>query len=123
TLLQHLSDQFATAMIYASDHGESIGESGLFLHGMPYALAPKEQTRVPMYVWVSPQFLSLENWDAKCMAEQTKVQRSHDNIYSTILGMLEIETAEYKKELDLFEACDKGSSATRGNGASQAGKK
>jgi lipid A ethanolaminephosphotransferase len=105
-LLQRLGDQFATALLYVSDHGESLGESGLFLHGMPYSVAPKEQTRVPMYAWVSPQFIKMERWDAACMAKQTSVQRSHDNVYSTVLGFLEIDTNEYKKELDLFEPCD-----------------
>lgn len=114
TLLNKLSDQFATAMLYASDHGESLGESGLYLHGMPYALAPKEQTRVPMYAWVSPQFSKLENWNTSCMAEQIKIPRSHDNIYSTILGFMEIETAEYKKELDLFDPCDGGANPAGG---------
>ncbi|MGL5004750.1 MAG: phosphoethanolamine transferase, partial [Casimicrobium sp.] len=105
-LLQRLGDHYATALLYASDHGESLGESGLFLHGMPYAVAPEEQTRVPMYAWVSPQFIKMERWDASCMAKQTKIQRSHDNVYSTVLGFLEIDTTEYKKTLDLFEPCD-----------------
>ncbi|MBL8514274.1 MAG: phosphoethanolamine--lipid A transferase [Betaproteobacteria bacterium] len=107
-MLRRLNARFATALLYVSDHGESLGEGGLFLHGLPYALAPKEQTRVPMYAWVSPDFLKLENWDARCMAEQTRVPRSHDNVYSTILGLMEIETAEYKGELDLFGMCDWG---------------
>lgn len=106
-MLEHVSDQFATAMVYVSDHGESLGESGLYLHGMPYALAPKEQTRVPMYAWVSHQFLQMERWDDNCMKQQTKVPRSHDNVYSTVLGFLEVSTREYKEELDLFEPCDK----------------
>lgn len=105
-MLGKLSDQFATAMIYVSDHGESLGESGLYLHGMPYALAPKEQTRVPMYAWVSPQFTQMEAWDAGCMSRQSDVQRSHDNVYSTILGFLEIDTKEYQRSLDLFAVCD-----------------
>jgi lipid A ethanolaminephosphotransferase len=103
---ENLSDQFATAVLYVSDHGESLGESGLFLHGMPYAIAPKEQTRVPMYAWVSPQFIKMERWDAGCMARQTRTQRSHDNVYSTVLGFMEIDTSAYKRELDLFEPCD-----------------
>jgi lipid A ethanolaminephosphotransferase len=106
TLLQQLSGQFATALLYVSDHGESLGENGLFLHGMPYAVAPVGQTHVPMYTWVSPQFAQLEGWDTACMAYQAKTQRSHDNVYSTLLGFLEIETAEYKAALDLFERCD-----------------
>ncbi|MGL4574148.1 MAG: phosphoethanolamine transferase, partial [Burkholderiaceae bacterium] len=105
-LLKKLSDQFATALLYVSDHGESLGEGGLYLHGMPYAIAPKEQTRVPMYAWVSPQFAAMEAWDTGCMAAQAKTPRSHDNVYSTLLGLLEIDTAEYKHAMDLFETCD-----------------
>ncbi|MFM2399489.1 MAG: Phosphoethanolamine transferase EptA [Pseudomonadota bacterium] len=105
-LLQRLSDQFATALLYVSDHGESLGEGGLYLHGMPYAIAPKEQTRVPMYAWVSPQFAAMERWDTGCMAAQAKLPRSHDYVYSTLLGMMEVDTAEYKHALDLFETCD-----------------
>lgn len=105
-LLQKLSDQFATGLLYLSDHGESIGELGLFLHGMPYVIAPKEQTLVPMYFWVSPQFLQMERWDSSCMIQQTKRPRSHDNFYSTILGFMEIDTQEYNRSLDLFEPCD-----------------
>jgi lipid A ethanolaminephosphotransferase len=106
TLLKKLSDQFAPAMFYASDHGESLGENGMYLHGLPYAVAPKEQSRVPMHAWLSPQFVQMERWNAACLLEQTKKQRSHDNIYSTLLGLLEIETHEYKHALDIFEDCD-----------------
>jgi lipid A ethanolaminephosphotransferase len=105
-LLNKLSDQFATALLYVSDHGESLGEGGLFLHGLPVAIAPKEQTRVPMFAWVSPQFIALEKLNRGCMAQQTKIARSHDNVYSTILGFLAIATTQYKKQLDLFGSCD-----------------
>ena len=105
-MLEKVSDQFATALLYVSDHGESLGESGLYLHGMPYAIAPAEQTRVPMYAWVSPQFLAMERWDVACMARQTRLTRSHDNVYPTVLGFMEIESVEYKPALDVFEACD-----------------
>ena len=105
-LAQRLSDRFASAVLYVSDHGESLGEKGLYLHGMPYAVAPAEQTRVPLYAWVSPPFLALEHWDRACMERQTRVPRSHDNVYATVLGFLEIETREYQPALDLFEPCD-----------------
>ncbi len=105
-LLKGFSDRYATAMLYASDHGESLGENGLYLHGLPYSVAPKEQTRVPMLAWLSPQYGQFEKWNSACLAAQTKIQRSHDNIYSTILGLLEIETTEYKSSLDIFAACD-----------------
>jgi lipid A ethanolaminephosphotransferase len=102
---ESLSKQYATAVLYVSDHGESLGEGGLYLHGLPYAIAPDEQTKVPMYAWVSPDFIKLERWSTGCMSKQTKVQRSHDNVYSTVLGFLEIETVAYKAALDLFEPC------------------
>ncbi len=105
-MMNKVSDQFATAVVYVSDHGESLGESGLYLHGMPYALAPKEQTHVPLYAWVSPQYLQMEKWNVACLKNQAKIQRSHDNIYPTVLGFLEIATAEYKRDLDIFAACD-----------------
>jgi len=105
-ILQKVANQYATSLLYVSDHGESLGESGLYLHGMPYAVAPTEQTHVPMYAWVSPEFLKLERWDADCMSRQTKVPRSHDNVYATVLGFMEIESVEYKPALDLFDPCD-----------------
>ena len=46
--LKPYQEQFGTALFYILDHGESLGENGLFLHGAPYAIAPKEQTEVPM---------------------------------------------------------------------------
>lgn len=105
-LLEKLSNQYATALLYVSDHGESLGEGGLYLHGMPFAIAPPEQTLVPMYAWVSKPFLALERWDVACMARQTHLQRSHDNVYATVLGFLEIESVEYKPVLDVFDVCD-----------------
>jgi lipid A ethanolaminephosphotransferase len=105
-MLEKLSDQFATALLYVSGHGESLGEGGLFLHGVPLAIAPKEQTRVPMFAWVSPQYIALEKWNRDCMVKQTKIARSHDNVYSTVLGFLEIDSVQYKEYLDIFEPCD-----------------
>jgi lipid A ethanolaminephosphotransferase len=105
-LLRRQAGRFATALLYVSDHGESLGEAGLYLHGMPWSMAPREQKTVPMYAWVSPEFLMLERWDTSCMAKQTQTRRSHDNVYATVLGFMEVESVEYKPELDLFEPCD-----------------
>jgi lipid A ethanolaminephosphotransferase len=105
-LLKKISDEYATALLYVSDHGESLGEGGLYLHGLPHAIAPPQQTRVPMFAWVSPQFVKLERWDTACMARQTKLPRSHDNVYATVLGFMEVESVEYQPALDLFEPCD-----------------
>lgn len=107
SMLKRLSPQFATSMLYASDHGESLGERGLYLHGLPYAVAPEEQTRVPMLAWFSPQFLALERWSEGCVRRQSKPGKKHDHIYSTILGLLDISTSLYRPELDIFSGCER----------------
>ncbi|ERO99579.1 sulfatase-like hydrolase/transferase [Enterobacter sp. MGH 14] len=58
--LKNYSDQYNTVLLYVSDHGESLGESGLYLHGTPYKLAPDQQTHIPMQVWMSPGFIRRE---------------------------------------------------------------
>jgi lipid A ethanolaminephosphotransferase len=111
-MLKRLSSQFATSMIYVSDHGESLGEGGLYLHGLPYAFAPEEQTRVPLFFWFSAEFLELEQWSEGCMRRQSAPGKSHDHLYSTILGMLDISTDQYKPSLDIFSECDKETNST-----------
>jgi lipid A ethanolaminephosphotransferase len=106
-LLKSQENRWATAMLYVSDHGESLGENGLFLHGVPRSFAPKEQTTVPMLAWLSSPFMSMERWDKSCVHQQNAMARSHDNVYHTILGLLDISTKEYSPHLDLFSACDK----------------
>jgi lipid A ethanolaminephosphotransferase len=110
-MLKRLSPQFATMMFYASDHGESLGERGLYLHGLPYAFAPEEQTRVPMFAWFSPQYLELEKLSETCMRRQSRPGMKHDHIYSTVLGLLDIQTELYKPERDIFAECHKEASA------------
>jgi lipid A ethanolaminephosphotransferase len=94
-------------MVYVSDHGESLGENGLYLHGLPYAIAPEVQTRVPMLYWFSQSFLKMERWPTDCPAKQGTKGRTHDHVYSTILGLFEIDTQVYRKDLDLFEPCER----------------
>jgi lipid A ethanolaminephosphotransferase len=106
SLLKRRSATHAPAMFYVSDHGESLGEKGLFLHGLPYSIAPLEQTRVPMLAWLSPQFLQLEKWDETCTRNQARVQRSHDHVFHTLLGLMEIKTSVYRPQLDIFAPCD-----------------
>ena len=91
-----------TFMIYASDHGESLGENGVYLHGLPYFLAPKEQTRVGMVSWFSDNFLRDHQLDKmKIMAKEgTKV--SHDNLSHTLLGAYNVRSHVYQKDLDLL---------------------
>jgi lipid A ethanolaminephosphotransferase len=95
-----------TALIYLSDHGESLGENGLFLHGVPYAIAPDVQTRVPLLVWLSPQFAAARGVDTACLKAHSGAAISQDNLFSSVLGLLQVRTPEYKATLDLFARCE-----------------
>ncbi len=95
-----------TAMIYVSDHGESLGEKGLYLHGMPRALAPKEQTHIPMITWFAPRTLQRLGIDGECLHETAEARpASHDNLFHTMLGLFEIRTALYDPKLDIVRRC------------------
>ncbi|MDR1975942.1 MAG: phosphoethanolamine--lipid A transferase [Campylobacteraceae bacterium] len=97
---------FESGLMYISDHGESLGENNVYLHGMPYVIAPKEQTKVPMILWMSENMQKQDYIDYSCMQEAAKTDAySHDNIFHSFLGLLEIETKVYKKEYDIFKKC------------------
>jgi lipid A ethanolaminephosphotransferase len=97
-----------TALLYLSDHGESLGERGLYLHGMPYSLAPKEQTHVPMLVWVSRPLQRARNWGMACLQAQSAQALSHDHLFHSVLGLAQVGTQLAKPELNLFASCDAG---------------
>ena len=103
--LQSLSPQYDTAMVYLSDHGESLGENGLYLHGMPYLFAPASQTHVPMIVWMSDVYKVDEGISENCLRSQTHANISHDNFFHTVLGMFEVEDSHYNAALDIFAPC------------------
>lgn len=94
-----------TAMLYVSDHGESLGEKGLYLHGMPYMMAPKEQTHVPMVMWLSKPLQSQLGWDGACWQKQASESISHDNLFHSVLTLAQVKTRWQKPELDVFAAC------------------
>ena len=96
---------YDTALIYVSDHGESLGEKGLFLHGVPYSIAPQEQTRVPMVMWFSPGFASDAGLDLACLRREAAQPASHDNLFPSVLGLMRVGTREYQPGLDLFSQC------------------
>lgn len=96
------------ALLYLSDHGESTGENGLYLHGAPYALAPDEQTRVPMILWTSPAFERWRGLDRGCVASRTDAELSHDHFFHTVLGLLDVRTKAYQPALDAFAGCAPG---------------
>lgn len=104
-MLARLSDRYDTALVYVSDHGESLGENGLFLHGMPYAFAPAVQTRVPMVLWLSPSFQRATMLDPACLRAGADKPVSHDFVFSTILGLLDLDTSVRIPALDLTAPC------------------
>ncbi len=105
TQLEARQDEFNSVLIYASDHGESLGEQGLYLHGMPYAFAPDEQKKVPMLMWVSPGLREAHGLDDGCLATQAHTAVSHDNLFHTILGAFGVRNKRYQSGLDLISSC------------------
>jgi lipid A ethanolaminephosphotransferase len=101
--------ELAPVMFYVSDHGESLGEKGLYLHGLPYAVAPDFQTRVPMMAWFSQTYLSMESWNINCPASRSQPGRRHEHVFQSLLGIFEVETSVYRPSLDLFAACEEES--------------
>ena len=99
----------ATALIYLSDHGESLGERNLYLHGMPYALAPDVQKHIPMLLWLSPRYQQAFALDTACVARRREQRVSHDNLFHSVLGLLDIETHIYDAKLDVFAGCRRSS--------------
>ena len=92
------SNNFQSAMFYLSDHGESLGENGIYLHGMPYFIAPDGQIHTGALMWFSNDFKGANI--EKIKANKSK-KHTQDNLFSTILGLLDIETKVYNKEMDL----------------------
>lgn len=94
-----------TAMLYVSDHGESLGEGGLYLHGVPQSIAPDVQRKVPFVMWLSPAFKREFHVSDKCLRERAGKPVSHDNLFHSLLGVLDIETTAYERGMDIFAPC------------------
>jgi lipid A ethanolaminephosphotransferase len=106
------SKPYATAMLYVSDHGESLGENSIYLHGLPYLIAPEQQTHVPMVFWASDKFLKEKNIDPAMLAKLRNSPFSHDNLFHSMLGLFRIKTGLYRPELDLFHSAKRTAPTT-----------
>ncbi|MEO6408282.1 MAG: phosphoethanolamine--lipid A transferase [Burkholderiaceae bacterium] len=95
------SARYEATLLYISDHGESLGENGLYLHGVPFSMAPSEQTQVPMIAWLAPGSPTR----ADCLRELRGAPLSHDNLFHTALGLLRVQAGEYRASLDAFAVC------------------
>jgi lipid A ethanolaminephosphotransferase len=114
TMLANLIEQLRTrqdsvdsVMIYVSDHGESLGENGIYLHGLPRQLAPDEQTHIPMMAWFSAHAPAALKLDLACIKTASNRPGSHDNLFDSILDLLSIRTGAYRPAQDLFAVCQK----------------
>ncbi|MFZ2737437.1 MAG: sulfatase-like hydrolase/transferase [Burkholderiaceae bacterium] len=103
--LKSAENYSASAMIYVSDHGESLGENNLYLHGLPYAVAPDVQKQVPWISWLSPSFEQLSRTNTNCLKQKIDSPTSHDNYFHSVLGLLGVKTQAYQKELDIYASC------------------
>ncbi|WP_067172865.1 phosphoethanolamine transferase [Sulfurospirillum sp. UCH001] len=98
--LKQNDKNFQTAMIYMADHGESLGEKGLYLHGIPYFMAPDEQTHVGALMWFGEK--SKERIDVQTVRQKAGEEYSHDNLFHTILGVMGVQTALYDQTKDIL---------------------
>lgn len=94
-----------TALIYLSDHGESLGEGGIYLHGFPYLFAPEEQTHIPMIVWMSHGFVRDSDLSWSCAQRQTHKRVGQDNVFPTVMAMMDVTSKVYDPQLDIFAPC------------------
>ncbi|MDR1461430.1 MAG: phosphoethanolamine--lipid A transferase [Campylobacteraceae bacterium] len=97
---------FRSSVLYVSDHGESLGENNIYLHGFPYKIAPKEQLQVPMILWISENMKTMSYIDDKCVKKEARQKTySHDNIFHSLIGLLEIKSKLYDKNMDILSSC------------------
>ncbi|MDX1802679.1 MAG: phosphoethanolamine--lipid A transferase [Alcanivorax sp.] len=104
-LLKQNQSQFNTAMLYMSDHGESTGEGGMYLHGMPYMIAPQTQKHIPYILWLSPAYRQAMSVNESCLRQRSDQPVSQDNLFSTVLGMFDIQTTVYRQNMDFIQPC------------------
>lgn len=105
-LLQSKQDKFTTSLVYLSDHGESLGEDGVYLHGLPWSIAPDTQKHVPMLMWLSQDYQQRYGVSSQCLQQKAKTAPySQDNLFSTLLGLFGVNTREYRPSDDILTPC------------------
>ena len=103
--LQELSSKYNVIMIFASDHGESLGENGVYLHSAVYKDAPDEQKHIPFLVWMPKETQKDLSVDINCLKNISEEYISHDNIFHTVLGFAGAKTQIYNPEYDILNKC------------------
>lgn len=109
--------QAQAAMIYVADHGESLGENNLYLHGLPYSIAPDVQKHVPWITWLSPAMQQRTQLATGCLQQDLAERRiTHDHYFHSVLGLMDVTTGAYNAGLDMFTECRQVSAAARAAG-------
>ena len=100
--LKHYDQTHQTALLYMADHGESLGEGGLYLHGMPYFMAPDAQKHVAALIWLGdhPKNKPL----IETLQKKAKRKYSQDNLFDTLLGIFDVNTSVYHPSKDILHA-------------------
>ena len=106
--LKAREDRVEPALAYLSDHGESLGENNLYLHGLPYAVAPDVQKHIPWITWLSPALGQRRGVDTVCLEAKGSTRITHDNLFHSVLGLMDVQTAVYRRELDAYSGCKIG---------------
>lgn len=88
-------------MMYISDHGESLGEHGLYLHGTPYTIAPDVQKNIPFIVWMSDKFIQKRNIDTSTFIQSQTYDQF--NVFHSVLGAFEFKSEAYDSTKDILK--------------------
>jgi len=99
--LKQNEKNYRVAMYYIADHGESLGENGIYLHGLPYFIAPDVQKHPASVAWFGQNF----DINISCVKKIANKAYSHDNLFSTLLGLLDVKTKVYNPKMDIFYKC------------------
>lgn len=97
-------EDWKSAMIFISDHGESLGEKGMFMHGLPMRIAPKEQYEIPLLVWTSDGFRDYRPYGGRQADGSLPPVLEQHYIFHSVLNLLSIDSPAYNKKHDIFVA-------------------
>ena len=103
--LKPYSNEYETAMLYMADHGESLGENGIYLHGLPYFMAPDNQKHVGSLIWIGDEYKN--RIDVNKLNSYKDKEFSQDNLFHTLIGLFDIKTEVYDSKMDILNDAKK----------------
>lgn len=86
--------EYKSTMLFVSDHGESLGEKNLYMHGVPMSFAPKEQYEIPFIVWMSDN-------SGKQLKANEKLSQNY--VFHSVLNFLNIQSPIYDENMNIFK--------------------